>query len=454
MANNKVKVDVIVDDKGSLKQTSKRAKGAADNLDKAGSSASNFDRKMKGASGASSNASKNFSKMAQGSGGIAGIYAQIAANVFAVSAAFQFLKTSADMSKLIKGQEALGSVTGVAYKSMTKSIQEATGSQIAYQEAAQAAAIGTAAGLSASQLDSLAVAARNTSAALGRDLTDSFNRLIRGVTKAEPELLDELGIVLRLAPATQKYAQAIGKTANELNAFERTQAVANEVLEQTEEKFGKIAAIMDPSGESLNRFLVSFDNVLISIRTGLISGLGPVFDFLSKNTGALMVAMAAVSALIVKSLIPDFGKYADAAKASGFKIKKSLVLQRQEVERLKLEYERMNNSASMAATKSINSFKKIAASKKLGEGSAGGRKALDFLTGASDTKAARVNAERSINAAISAMEKGNKVKSDLLKDFSREELDIAKDTLEKRKPLSRRMEEWILPYKSLKQKLC
>ena len=66
----------------------------------------------------------------------------------------------------------------------------------AVEEAAKAAAIGTAAGLTAGQLTDLARAAKNTSLALGRDLTDSFNRLIRGVTKAEPELLDELGIIL------------------------------------------------------------------------------------------------------------------------------------------------------------------------------------------------------------------------------------------------------------------
>ena len=101
-----------------------------------------------------------------GAGGIAAMYAQIAAQVFAVSAAFQFLKNAADTSKLIKGQEALGAVTGTAFKSMTADIQKATGGQLAYAEAAQAAAIGSAAGLSASQLEGLGKAARNASAAL------------------------------------------------------------------------------------------------------------------------------------------------------------------------------------------------------------------------------------------------------------------------------------------------
>ena len=48
--------------------------------------------------------------------GLVGTYAEIASRVFALSAAFQFLKNASDVTNLIAGQEALGSVTGVAYK--------------------------------------------------------------------------------------------------------------------------------------------------------------------------------------------------------------------------------------------------------------------------------------------------------------------------------------------------
>ena len=138
---------------------------------------------------------------------------------------------------LIQGQLAFGAVTGVAYKTMTADIQKATSGMIQFKEAAQAAAIGTAAGLSSGQMAANGTAAKNTSHLLsGRDLTDSFNRLTRGITKAEPELLDELGIVLRLEPAMKAYANQIGKNAKDLTQFEKSQAVANEVLGQAETK--------------------------------------------------------------------------------------------------------------------------------------------------------------------------------------------------------------------------
>ena len=91
MAKNKVEIDVDIDDKGSTRKVGLGAKKAADNLDNVGKSAHSADRQLKGAAAASSNTTKNFSKMSQGiSGGVVTAYATLAANLFAVSAAFQF----------------------------------------------------------------------------------------------------------------------------------------------------------------------------------------------------------------------------------------------------------------------------------------------------------------------------------------------------------------------------
>ena len=196
----KVYIDVIVDDKGTTKRLAVDAKKLEQSLENTGKSAQQADRNIKGVAQVSANATKNFSKMQQGiSGGLVPAYATLAAQAFALSAAFNFVQSAADFKNLTEGQAQFGAVTGVAYARITKSLQEATAGQLKYAEAAQATAIGTAAGLTGQQLEGLATAAKNVSFALGRDLTDSFNRLIRGVTKAEPELLDELGIILRLA---------------------------------------------------------------------------------------------------------------------------------------------------------------------------------------------------------------------------------------------------------------
>ena len=74
----------------SKKAREEKSKKDRTRLEKAGKGA---DRAMKGVSQQSSNSSKNFSKMAQGmSGGLVPAYATLAAQIFAVTALFRFLK--------------------------------------------------------------------------------------------------------------------------------------------------------------------------------------------------------------------------------------------------------------------------------------------------------------------------------------------------------------------------
>ena len=321
MAKKKIQAAEIIiktTDGGSFKVTGREAEKLAKNLNKTGRAAQNTDRAMKGVTKQSSNSTKEFAKMATMQGGLVQVYATIAAQVFALTAAFQFLKSSMETRNLMAAQEAFGAVTGTAYATLTRNIQDATKGMLDFKTAAQGAAIGIASGLSAGQMEQLGKAATDASLALGRDLTDSFNRLVRGVTKAEPELLDELGIVLRLENATTKYAVSIGKTREQLNAFERTQAVLNDVVGQAETKFGAIQKIMDPDAFALGQFQKEMDDLLMGFQKFIIEGLIPIINFFKENSMALIAAVGLFVTPIIKSLLPDMDKAAkDAAERFG-----------------------------------------------------------------------------------------------------------------------------------------
>ena len=145
MAGKKIQAAEIIiktTDGGSFKVTGKEAEKLTKKMDRLGGASQTTDRRIKGVTQQSSNATKNFSKQAQTmQGGIVAVYATIAAQVFAVSAAFQFLKSSMETRNLIEGQKAFGSVTGVAYKTLTNNIQEATQGMLGFKEAASAGAI-------------------------------------------------------------------------------------------------------------------------------------------------------------------------------------------------------------------------------------------------------------------------------------------------------------------------
>ncbi|MGY8865675.1 MAG: hypothetical protein ACKVJK_08570, partial [Methylophagaceae bacterium] len=195
-------------------------------------------------------------------------------------------------------------------------ISDAPDAQIKYSDAAQAAAIGTAAVLSPGQLEKLGAAAKTVSIALGRDVTDSFNRLIRGTTKAEPELLDELGIILRLDTATRAYADALGVSKESLNAFQRTQAVTNDVLGQVENKFNAINAIVDPQSNQINKLAKSFDDLMNSLRMLLAGPAEGLASFFAGNIMAAVGALGLFTLPIVKGILPAFDEWEKKATAS------------------------------------------------------------------------------------------------------------------------------------------
>ena len=305
-----------------LNKVDKDAKKAGQSFNTLDKNSRSTDRAMKGVSNMSSNTTKNFSKMSQGiTGGLVPAYATLAAQLFALDALFRFFREAADFRVLQKGQELFAASTGRAMRTLSKDIQMATSAQITFKEASQSAAIGLAAGLSPTQLNELGKAARTVSVALGRDTTDSFNRLIRGVTKAEPELLDELGIILRLEEATTRYAASLGLNKNQLTTFQKSQAVANEVLRQSEERYGAIADLIgDDSVNQLNKLMVAFDEVMNRIRLA-VAPIAEFFGtFLADNiesaTAAIGVFAASISGGLIRGAMPTINYGAAGQQAA------------------------------------------------------------------------------------------------------------------------------------------
>lgn len=312
MAENTIKFKIKIDDEGNLSVVGKKAKAAAQSFNEVAQGSRNADRNIKGAAQASSNASKNFSKMSQGMGGLVGAYASLAAQIFAISAAFNFLKSAGDLKVLQASQQAYASSTGLSMRVLANDIVAATDAQINFTEASQAAAIGTAAGLNPAQLKELGTAARNLSVTLGRDVTDSFNRLVRGVTKAEPELLDELGIILRLDDANEEYARKLGKTASELTQFERSQAVVNKVLEETQ----RVAAVAPPDVNPYNQLAKAFDDILNQIKLVTDAIAGPLAKVLTDTPELAIASFLLLLKGPLAALGINFGNIAKNARES------------------------------------------------------------------------------------------------------------------------------------------
>ena len=426
--SRKVFIEVIVDDKGTTQKLAVDANKLEKALAGSNKETKNTDRALRGAANMSSNTTKNFSKMQQGiSGGIVPAYAELAARVFAVTAAFRFLQEAADTRNLIQGQQQFGALMGTNYAGITKALQDATNGQLRFTEAAQATAIGTAAGLTQKQLTGLATAAKNASFALGRDLTDSFNRLIRGVTKAEPELLDELGIILRLDPALNQYAGNIGKTAKELTAFERSQAVANFVLDEAETKFAKIERVMNEDAFAVAQFGKAFDDVLNSIKQGLVTGLTPVLQFLSKNIGSLISLFGLLALPLLRSVIPNLEKFGESAQDA---VKKANNFAENAANKFR-DLSKQTRILGKDMDEVRTSAKDLSTGAGIGEGQKTGT-GFAFFSGEDESRRAQNNAKKILEGAERQFEESGKITTGKLQNFNEQQLKDLRESYNQR----------------------
>lgn len=315
-------VSELVKDTGQVAENLKQAAAASTKIRKpkalaaaeagldAKAQASSDSNTARGIGGATGAAGRDFAAQARGLGGLVHVYATFAANIFAVSAAFTALSKAADTANLLKGMEQLGAASGRNLGAMAQSLIKVTDGAISLREASEAVNKAVSSGLDASNIQKIGLVAQGASKALGVNMTDAVSRLTRGITKLEPELLDELGIFTRVDKASQDYARSIGKTAGSLTDFEKRQAFANAVLKEGMDKFSVIELPANP----FNKLQASAENTLQGILELINKGLGPVAKFLGESPTALATAMAGIATILIKQAIPALTVWRENAR--------------------------------------------------------------------------------------------------------------------------------------------
>ena len=255
---------------------------------------------------------RDFAKQSRELDGLVRLYAVYAANIFAAGAAFRALSEAMNTTNMIAGLNQLGAASGVAMGGLAKRFSEASGGAISLRESMEATAKAVSSGLSQAQFLKLGDVAKKASQALGVNMSDAVSRLTRGITKLEPELLDELGIFTKVGKATEDYARAIGKPVSALTDFEKRQAFANAVLEEGARKFGQIEIPTNP----YDKLLATLKNVAQAGLEIVNNVLGPFAKLLSNNTGLLIGVIGLIGAKIVKDALPAIGQWRGSLKSA------------------------------------------------------------------------------------------------------------------------------------------
>ena len=303
-------VKVVQKQTDDLARSSEKASKSTDKLSK---SRDAYHRKEKGAAQISSNQTKNFSKMQQGidggggSGGLVRAYALLAANVFALTAAFGVLSRSAQVDTLVESMEILSTTGGTYIKNLARNMQEASGFAVDLAQSMRQVSLASSAGLSTKEIEGLTQVAKGAAISLGRNLPDAMDRIFRGAIKLEPEILDEIGLFVRVDEASQKYARQLNKSATSLTQVEKRQAFLNEILDQGTKKFAEYADEIKP--DPYVRLGAALGDIAQSGLSLLNSVLGPLLNFLAESQGALTAVFGVLVFSLIKKAIPALGQF-------------------------------------------------------------------------------------------------------------------------------------------------
>jgi len=289
---------------------------------------------------------RDFGRQAQGLGGLVHLYATFAANIYAVTAAFNAMSKAADFTNMQKAADILSLKVGISINGLAKDMQKATDGAISMSEALSNASLATSAGLNTKQIKELTSVAKGASIALGRDLTDAMTRVFRGTIKIEPELLDELGLMVKVDDANKAYAKTLNKTVSSLTDYERRQAFVNAVTEQGIRKYKELA---DQTANPFSKLAASLKDISTDVLTTINSILGPLVNVLSQSPTALLLGMTAIVGLLLKQAIPAIGDMQSAWEASDRAAQESLSKQRKALEDQKSAVLALNEAKVKAA---------------------------------------------------------------------------------------------------------
>ena len=437
--NNKIIFEVIATAKG-LKVVSKDAEKLTKNTDAADRSTKKlqksrdrYSRTEKGVAGISSNSTKNFSKMQQsidggGGGGLVRAYALLAANVFALTAAFGVLSRSAQVDTLTKSIETLEIASGKSIKAVGRDLQEASGFSLDFANALRSTSLALSAGFNADQIVQLGEVAKNASVSLGRNLADSLDRIFRGVIKVEPELLDEIGLFIRVDEAASKYADSLGIAQSELTEFQKRQAFLNESIDQGTKKF---QAFEDVDPDAFAILAATFADLAQGAVSFINQGLVPIIGYFQANKALLVGAFGAVAVSLLRQVIPAMGVFRQSARQAAQDASENFTAFQEDLKttgeaskKASLDMAKVNLKTARSDLKSAEAARaRLPAYKQGGKALEDANKQLDKAT----TKEERITALRKKSLAF---DKSRKSTNSEIIDAQKKALDDEADALE------------------------
>lgn len=172
--------------------------------------------------------------------------------------------------------------------------------------------------ITASQFSELSGQAIALGRSVGKDATESLHRMALGLSKLEPELLDEINIKVDAVSANRKYAESLGVSMSALTGYQRQLAFVNAVMEQARERSQALGGIQLTFADHVKIVTNGLKNMYDQLAVGV--SLSPAVMTLVQQLGAsLLDAFGPNQEKSIKNIVGWVDRFAlfliDAAQA-------------------------------------------------------------------------------------------------------------------------------------------
>lgn len=195
------------------------------------------------------------------------------------------------MEKAFHGLATQAGLTGDQIDEVKDKLRNATMNMVADADLIKQANTAMLLGIDINKFHELAEVARAASIATGQDMGFMLESITTGVGRMSVEILDNLGITVKLEEVYQKHAATLGKNAEALSDVEKKQAVLNAVMVQGKkliEATGATDKVFIPLTARLGQVRAAFQNMTDDISKGLT----PVLNVLTRDFQGLMSSMS------------------------------------------------------------------------------------------------------------------------------------------------------------------
>lgn len=209
-------------------------------------------------------------------GGLKAQIGGVVAGYFSLQAAakaWQAAEQAARARNVADAFERLTASQALAASQMLSNMKAATRGTVAELDLMVQANQAAMLGLDLSRFDDMMEIARGASLATGQSMDFMLQSIVTGIGRQSKLILDNLGIVFNLERAYDRYADTLGKTADDLTEVERKQAFTNAAMEAGLANVRKMGVEGVSSAEQFDRMHTALADLKLQLADSLVGPL-------------------------------------------------------------------------------------------------------------------------------------------------------------------------------------